>query len=79
MMHKGRAGRRQRAKRKVKLARLHIRLTDEQYAAYKVAAERGGFDDLSDWVRLVLDLAAVSPVRYDATWETKLISTPSST
>jgi len=65
-MHKKRPRRRQRAKRKVKLARLHIRLTAEQHAAYSLAAERGGFDDLSVWVRLVLDLAAVSPVRYDA-------------
>jgi hypothetical protein len=65
-MGKNRLRRRRNSRRKVKLARLHIRLTDEQHAAYSLAAERGGFDDLSVWVRLILDLAAVSPVRYDA-------------
>jgi hypothetical protein len=65
-MSKKRLRPRPRAKKPVKLSRLHIRLTDEQHAAYSLAAHRGGFDDLSVWVRLVLDLAAVSPVRYDA-------------
>jgi hypothetical protein len=65
-MAKKRPKRRRKAKKKVKLARLHIRLTNEQHAAYMLAAERGGFDDLSVWVRLVLDLAAVSPARYKA-------------
>jgi hypothetical protein len=65
-MHKKRIKARRRPKKLTKLARLHIRLTHDQHAAYCVAAERGGFDDLSVWVRLVLDLAAVSPLRYDA-------------
>jgi hypothetical protein len=65
-MHKKRPRPRRRRKKAVKLARLHIRLTREQHAAYCLAAERGGFDDLSVWVRLVLDLSAVSPIRYDA-------------
>jgi hypothetical protein len=65
-MGKERRRQRKKTRKKVKLARLHIRLTQEQHAAYMVAAERGGFDDLSVWVRLVLDLAAVSPARYKA-------------
>jgi hypothetical protein len=65
-MAKKRPKARRRPKKLAKLARLHIRLTREQHAAYCLAAERGGFDDLSVWVRLVLDLAAVSPARYDA-------------
>jgi hypothetical protein len=65
-MQKKRRRPRRRPKKRAKLARLHIRLTREQHAAYCLAAERGGFDDLSVWVRLVLDMAAVSPLRYDA-------------
>jgi hypothetical protein len=67
MMQNKRLRTRRRAKKKmVKLSRLHIRLTDKQHAAYSLAAERGGFADLSIWVRLVLDLAAVSQPRYNA-------------
>jgi len=65
-MRNKRPSTRRRPKKHAKRARLHIRLTREQHAAYCLAAERGGFDDLSVWVRLVLDLAAVSPLRYDA-------------
>jgi hypothetical protein len=65
-MYKKRPRTRRKPKKAVKGARLHIRLTQEQHAAYCLAAERGGFDDLSVWVRLVLDLAAVTPLRYDA-------------
>jgi hypothetical protein len=65
-MRKKRPRLRRKAKNKVKSSRLHIRLTAEQHAAYSLAAQRGGFDDLSVWVRLVLDLAAVRPARYDA-------------
>ncbi len=36
--------------------RLHFRLTDEQYEAYMSAAERDA-RDISDWARLVLDMA----------------------
>ena len=65
-MSKTRSKSGRRTKKKLKSSRLHIRLTAEQHAAYALAAERGGFDDLSVWVRLVLDMAAVSPLRYDA-------------
>jgi len=65
-MRKKRPRARRRPKKTAKLSRLHIRLTREQHTAYCLAAERGGFDDLSIWVRLVLDMAAVSPIRYDA-------------